>query len=65
MRDSKKKYINTDQAAEYLGVKKHVLEALRIRGGGPKFHRFGYRTVRYTIAELDQWAASLNRKYTS
>lgn len=65
MNEPETKYINTDQAAEYLGVKKHVLEALRIRGGGPKFHRFGYRTVRYTIAELDEWAASLEFNSTA
>lgn len=65
MNDSEKKYITPDQAADYLGVKKHTLEAFRMRGGGPKFHRFGYRTVRYTIAELDEWAASLEFNSTA
>ena len=50
-------YLRTQQAAEYLGLKKATLEFYRSRGGGPRFLKLGgTRAVRYLRADLDEWA---------
>jgi len=49
------RYLDTKQAAEYLGVTSRHLENIRWRGGGPAFHKLG-GSVRYLLEELDAWA---------
>ena len=58
------KYLTTDRAALRLGVSVRALERYRVTGGGPVFHRFA-GTVRYLIADLDDWAKTRRRKSTS
>ncbi len=48
-------YLSTEQAAFYLGLSPRKLEALRSRGGGPRFRRH-CRFVRYHIDDLDGWS---------
>ena len=48
-------YWNTEQAAEYLNVKKNTLEIWRLKGRGPAFRKFG-RAVRYHKKDLDAYA---------
>ena len=57
-------YLNTRQAAEWLGLSMRTLHRYRVSGRGPVFHRFGGR-VRYLRADLDAWAASRRRASTS
>lgn len=47
----------TPEAADYLGLKKSTLEALRVRGNGPKYAKLGNR-VRYRRVDLDSWLES-------
>lgn len=47
-------FLDTPQAAEYLGLQKSTLEAWRSRGGGPRFARLG-RAIRYRKVDLDSW----------
>ncbi|MDT8320745.1 MAG: helix-turn-helix domain-containing protein [Xanthomonadales bacterium] len=54
---------DTQQAAEYLGLKRTTLEAWRCRGGGPKFAKFG-RVVRYRQSDIDSWIESRTRDNT-
>ena len=49
-------FMDTRQAADWLGVSHRTLEGYRVSGGGPAFYRFGNR-VRYRRADLDAWAA--------
>ncbi len=56
-------FINSVDAAKYLGITKKALETMRREGGGPVFHRLGHRTVRYRLTELNAWAEE--RTYTS
>jgi excisionase family DNA binding protein len=58
------KYHTTAYAAEYLGLSKRYLEALRLSGGGPEYSSFG-KAVRYTKQSLDAWASRCSRKSTS
>ena len=50
-------YMDTPEAAEYLGVSKQYLEGARHSGTGPPFSRL-VRRVKYTRADLDAWMAS-------
>jgi hypothetical protein len=44
--------IRVQEAADYLGVRKSLLDKARIYGGGPRFMRFG-RAVVYSTEDLD------------
>ena len=57
-------YLNTSQAAKYLGMGRRTLDRMRVDGGGPPFYKFG-QGVRYRIDELDAWALSRRRLSTS
>ena len=50
-------YLNTPEAAKYLGVSKQYLEGARHRGQGPPYSRL-VRRIKYTRADLDAWMAS-------
>ena len=52
------------EAAAWLGLSPRALDACRVRGGGPAFHRFG-RIVRYRLANLDDRAAERRMDSTS
>lgn len=45
----------TAEAADYLGLAPRYLVNLRYWGVGPKWRRVGSRSVRYDIADLDEW----------
>ena len=49
------RFLTTLEAATYLRVSIRTLEKCRYLGGGPRFRKFG-RIVRYTAADLDEWA---------
>lgn len=55
--------MDTEQAAAYLGVSAALLEALRVKGGGPKYAKFA-RLVRYRRVSLDEWLESRERTNT-
>jgi len=57
-------FLNTDQAAFYIGLSRRTLEKMRIKGGGPAFRRHG-RYIRYHIADLDEWSRTNSRRSTS
>jgi transposase len=48
-------FLNTEQAAFYLGLCPRRLQALRSCGDGPRFRRHS-RYVRYHIDDLDIWS---------
>ncbi len=49
-----KPYLNTTEAAEYLGVSPQFLEGARHRGEGPPYSRL-VRRVKYIRTDLDAW----------
>ena len=57
-------FLNTVEAAAYLGLQRTTLEAWRCRGGGPKYLKFG-NAVRYRRADLEAWIESRTRSHTS
>lgn len=48
-------FLNTAQAAFYVGLSSKTVEKMRRRGDGPRFRRHG-RFVRYHIDDLDIWS---------
>ena len=57
-------FLDSDQAAEYLGLKRTTLEAWRCRGDGPRFVKMG-RLVKYRHADLEAFIESRTRDNTS
>ncbi len=57
-------YLNTAQAAHYLGLSQRTLERMRTVGGGPLYRKHG-NNVRYLIDELEHWSADHKRGSTS
>ncbi|SER23181.1 helix-turn-helix domain-containing protein [Sphingobium sp. YR768] len=49
-------FLDTKQAAHYLGFRPKTLANMRWRGIGPAFRKHG-RFVRYHIADLDHWSS--------
>jgi len=57
-------FLDSDQAAEYLGLKRTTLEAWRTRGSGPRFVKLG-RLVKYRRSDLDAFIESRVRSNPS
>lgn len=56
-------FLNTAQAAHYLGLSERTLEDMRGMPGGPVFRKHG-STVRYHILDLDAWSEQKKRAST-
>lgn len=50
-------FLNSAQAAHFLGLSLRTLEDMRERGDGPLYRKHG-RQVRYHIADLETWSAA-------
>lgn len=48
-------FLNTAQAAFYVGLAQQTLEKMRREKRGPRYRKHG-RYVRYHIADLDAWS---------
>jgi hypothetical protein len=59
-----RRFLDTDQAAGYLGLSPRTLEKHRVYGGGPLFRKFG-RRVFYAREDLDAWADARVYAHTS
>ena len=57
--------INTEAAAEFLGVTQRKLEAWRQTGGGPQYVRISRRIVRYRLCDLIEFQETHLRRNTS
>jgi predicted DNA-binding transcriptional regulator AlpA len=57
-------YLNTGQAAHFMGLSQRTLERMRTLGAGPKYRKHG-RHVRYLIDDLEAWSAAQERHSTS
>lgn len=49
-------WLDTEQAAAYLGAKPGTLKNWRHLGEGPRYHVINRRLIRYHYAELDEFA---------
>ena len=58
------KYLDTREAADFLGLSNRTLDRYRVTGEGPAFHKFGSR-IRYALADLEAWAGARRMRSTS
>jgi len=56
-------FLNTAQAAHYLGLSERKLEAMRISGEGPVYRKHA-TCVRYHIKDLELWSDTTKRTGT-
>jgi predicted DNA-binding transcriptional regulator AlpA len=57
-------FLTTQQAAEYLGMKKAYLQRLRMTGEGPEYLRISPRRVLYTMDDITRWLEAQRRRST-
>ena len=57
------RYLDTKQAAVYLGLSVKTLEKLRVTGRGPRYAKAGRRVI-YDRRDLDKWVAARKRGFT-
>ena len=60
--------MNTEEAAQYLGLSPATLETWRSLGGGPPYIPLGRKKrgwIRYRKAALDEWLESRERTHTA
>jgi len=60
----KRRLLDVEEAAEYLGLSKSTLNKWRCHGGGPQFIKMG-RAIRYRISDLDDFVDSRQSSSTS
>lgn len=56
--------LDETEAAQFLRISTRTLQAWRVQGRGPRFHKVG-RLCRYSRAELESWLDSQTRTSTS
>lgn len=56
--------LDTDAAAQYVGVSRSSMNKWRVTGGGPIFIKIGNRVV-YDVSDLDTWLVEHKRRSTS
>ena len=57
------RYLDTGQAAEYLGISPSTLNRMRVTGEGPRYSKAGRRVI-YDIEDLDAWVEKRKRRFT-
>jgi predicted DNA-binding transcriptional regulator AlpA len=58
-------YLNTQQAAERIGLAKSTLDKMRVKGDGPRYLRAGSRKILYSPDTLDAWLRQREHGSTS
>ena len=61
---TKSPFLDTEAAAEYVGLSPRTLEKMRTTGRGPRYRKHG-RYVRYHIDELNAWSSGAAKHSTS
>lgn len=61
-----KKLLNTQEAAEFLGMGVSTLEQARVYGHlAIPYVRIGSRTIRYRLEDLEQYVQNLKPRFTT
>ena len=53
--ETENEFLTTEEVATMLKIGKSTLEQMRLKGGGPRFFKFGPRAIRYRIADIVAW----------
>ena len=49
------RWLDSKEAAAYVGMSLHFFESKRADGTGPKYSKISYKCVRYQVADLRDW----------
>jgi hypothetical protein len=52
-----KEYLSVEEASDFVGVSKVLLDESRSKGGGPAYHKIG-RRVLYSVNDLRAFASA-------
>lgn len=52
-----KEYLSVEEASDFVGVSKVLLDEWRSKGGGPAYHKIG-RRVLYSVSDLRAFASA-------
>lgn len=63
MTETRPRYLDTKEAAAYLGLSPKTLVKMRVTGGGPRYAKVGRRVI-YDVADLDSWIEKRKRRFT-
>ena len=63
MNDSAPRYMDTRQAAAYVGMSPSTLNRMRVNGEGPPYGKLGRRVI-YDRLDLDGWVTERKRRFT-
>ena len=64
MNDIAPRYLDTSQAALYLGISPKTLMRMRVTGDGPRYAKAGRRVI-YDRLDLDGWVEERKRRFTA
>lgn len=53
-------YLTTEETAKMLKVGKSTLEQGRLNGCGPRFTKFGKKTIRYKVDDVVAWGKTFS-----
>ena len=59
-----RRYLNTGEAAAYLGISRKTLTKMRVAGDGPRYSKARRRVI-YDVLDLDAWVESRKRRFTA
>ena len=63
MSENLPRYLNTVQAAAWIGLSPKTLQRMRVTGEGPPYVKWGRRVI-YDRIDLDDWMARRKRRFT-
>ena len=63
MSESPPRYLDTIQAAAWVGLSPRTLARMRVTGDGPPYAKWGRRVI-YDRFDLDDWVARRKRRFT-
>ena len=63
MSDTLPRYLDTVQAAAWVGLSPKTLQRMRVTGEGPVYAKWRRRVI-YDRADLDDWVARRKRRFT-
>lgn len=59
----RRRYLNAEDAAAYLGLSGKTLARMRVEGDGPRYSKARRRVI-YDVGELDVWVERRKRRFT-
>ncbi len=57
-------FLNSKQAAEYLGLRPNTMAKMRVYGTGPAYRKHGFKVL-YAMEDLIEWSQKSRRNSTS